>query len=98
MPNIKGIVLHNPDDPNDLTGVKILSGEVNTPDAHYTKSQIETYLLSHDIAHTETQINNFLSNAIKGEQIRVHIFSASPLKVTCIVANWNAVIPDNWWQ
>ena len=90
MPNIKGIDLSD--------GVKILSGEINTLSPHFTAAQITSYLASRSIAQTETQVNNFLSNAIKGEQIQIHIFSTSPLKVTCIVANLGVVIPPNWWE
>ena len=90
MPNIKGIDLSD--------GIKILSGEIHTPDAHYTEAQLANYLAAHTIAQTETFVNNYLSNAINNEQIRVHIFSTSPLKATCIMANPDVVIPANWWE
>jgi len=95
VPNIRGIELTD--------GVKILSGEKNTPDAQYSAAQFQAYLASHTIAQTETTVNNFLNNLLPAERVMVHIFSTSPLKVTCIVANrWNmdgtpVVIPDNWW-
>jgi len=90
MPNIKGIDLSD--------GVKILAGEVNTQDQKFSEADFVNYLATHTIEQTETQANNFLANACPGEQVRVHIFSASPLKVTCIVANADVVIPDNWWE
>ena len=95
MPNIRGIDLSD--------GVRILSGEITPPTAQYSAAQFPNYLASHSIAQTETTVNNFLENAIKGEQIRIHIFSVSPLKVTCVVANkFNQdgtpyVVPADWW-
>lgn len=89
MPNVKGIDLSD--------GIKIISGEKNTLDAHYNRAALENYLASHSIEQAETAANKFLGNAIKSEQIRVHIFSVSPLRYTCIVANQDVVIPNNWW-
>lgn len=89
MPNIKGIDLSG--------GIKILSGEINTADAHYSRANIEKYLSSHTIAKTEETVNSYLSNTIKDEQIRIHIYSVSPLRCICIVADPSVVIPDNWW-
>ena len=89
MPNIKGIDLSD--------GIKILSGEVNTADAWYAKAAMIADFGNKPIAQCETIANNFLANKFPGEQIQVHIFSLSPLKVTCIVANLGVVIPSDWW-
>lgn len=92
MPNIKGIDLSD--------GVKILSGNMNWGNIGLTAMQITSYLAGHTVAQAETYIASFLKAGMigQGEQIRVHIFTASPLKLTCIVANQDVVIPDNWWQ
>ena len=90
MPNIKGIDLSD--------GVQILSGEINTPNRHFTQADIEAYLATHDVAATEEQVNNFLASACPNDQIRVHIISTSPLQIACIVANRDYTIPDNWWE
>ena len=98
MPSIVGIDLSD--------GIKILLGKDNngvdvTP-GWYKKAALEAYLTgppAHTIAQTETFLNGWLTNAIgTGDQVKVHIFSASPLRYTCIVANTGVVIPTNWWE
>lgn len=89
MPNIKGIDLSD--------GIRIISGEVNTPDAWYNGTNLQNYLATHTIAQTETTVNAFLANVITTEQIRIHIFSISPLRYTCGVWNAGVTIPSNWW-
>lgn len=91
MPNIKGIDLSD--------GVKILSGNMTWGDISLTATQIQSYLNNHTITQTEAYINSFLKAGMigQGEQVRVHIFTTNPLKLTCIVANLDIAIPDNWW-
>ncbi len=99
-PSIAGIDLSD--------GIKILLGKdkngVEVPAAHYNTTALANYLANHTIAQTETRANNFLANYLPSDQVRVHIFSVSPLRYTCIVANkYNFdgtpyVIPANWWE
>lgn len=43
--------------------------------------------------------NNILPNITKGQyQMRVHVFSVSPLNLTVCAANIGETIPDNWWN
>lgn len=94
MPSIAGIDLSD--------GIKIMLGKdkagVDVAPAHYNAANLANYLASHTIAQTETTVNNFLANALTGDQVRIHIFSISPLRYTCIVANPGVVISANWWE
>lgn len=80
MPNIRGIDLSD--------GVTILDAS-NVPH-QFSAADIEAYLLTHDIAQTEAQAENWLNANYfddTNDQCKVKILSVSPLKVTCIVAN-----------
>lgn len=86
MPNIKGIDLSD--------GVKILSGTITKGDVHFNAAAIKKYntpQLAEDAA------NKWLAANMETEQVRVHVFSLDPLIVTCIVANKDVIIPDDWW-
>ncbi len=95
MPSIKGIDLSD--------GIKILLG-IGGADVHYNATALANYLSNHTIAQTETVVNNFLAGYLPSDQVKVHIFSVSPLKYICIVANrFNLdgtpyIIPANWWE
>jgi hypothetical protein len=87
VPNIKGIDLSD--------GVKILSGTITAPDIHFNAAAIKKYntpQLAEDAA------NKWFAFNFTTEQVRVHVYSLDPLKVTCIVANIGVPIPDNWWE
>jgi hypothetical protein len=93
MPSIAGI---------DLTdGIKILLGRdkngVVVAPVHYNATNLANYLASHTIAQTENTVNNFLANYLQSDQVRVHIFSVSPLRYTCLVADPGVTIPPDWW-
>ena len=94
MPNIKGIDLSD--------GIKILSGTGGT-DIEYPRVAMVVAFGSRTIAQCETIANNFLASRWAYDQIKVHIYSLTPLRYTTIVANWYNfdgtpyVIPDNWW-
>jgi len=94
MPSIAGIDLSD--------GIKILLGKnqqgVDVPPAWYNSTNLANYLAAHTIAQTETTVNKFLADRLNGDQVRIHIFSTSPLRYICIVANHDVVIPDNWWE
>lgn len=90
MPNIKGIDLSD--------GITILSGELNTPDAVLSRAEMLLHKLDWSVEKIENFCNDYLENKIKGEQIRVHIYSLDPLKYNVIVADPGVVIPDNWWE
>jgi len=94
MPSIAGIDLSD--------GVKIILGDGSVTELHLNAAAIRNYntpVLAEDAA------NKWFAKNYKEDQIRVHVFSLDPLKVTCIVANWRdpqtlepIVIPDNWWE
>jgi hypothetical protein len=94
MPSIAGIDLAD--------GIKILMGTGGT-NPQYTSAQLASYLAAHTIAQTETTVNNFLAGYLPSDQVKVHIFSVSPLKYTVYVSNRQKddgtpnVIPANWW-
>jgi hypothetical protein len=94
MPSIVGIDLSD--------GIKILLGKdkagVDVPPVWYNEANLTNYLASHTIAQTEDTVNKFLKEYFPSDQVMVHIFSTSPLKYTCIVADVGVVIPDNWWS
>ncbi|XUX01207.1 MAG: hypothetical protein TUN42_04255 [Dehalogenimonas sp.] len=96
MPNINRIDLSD--------GIRIVSGEINTPDVLYARAEMLASFTNKTIAQCEAIANNFLANRLPNEQVKVHIFSLSPLNFTVIVANKYLfdgtpyVIPDNWWM
>jgi len=97
MPSISGIELSD--------GIKILLGSdklgVQVTPAWYKKADLEAYLAgppAHTVAQAEAAVGTFLTNLLQGDQVRVHIFTVSPLTYTCIVANRDVVIPPNWWE
>jgi len=89
MPNIKGIDLTN--------GIKILAGEIGTPDALISKAEILLHKIDWSIEKIENFCNDYLENKIKYEQIRVHIYSLEPLRYNVIVADPSVEIPNDWW-
>lgn len=103
MPSIAGIDLSD--------GIKILLGNdrlgVQVTPAWYRHADLEAYLTgppAHTVAEAEDAAGKFLTNLLQSDQVKIHIFTVSPLKYTCIVANKIAedgtpyVIPDNWWE
>lgn len=90
MPNIKGI--------DKSEGIRIRSGEVNTPDALLNKAEVLLHRLDWPVDKIENFCNDYLESHIPYEQIRVHIYSLDPLSYNITVADPSFVIPDNWWE
>ena len=95
MPSIAGIDLSD--------GIRILTGRGGV-DISYSRAAMVADAGNKNITQVEDVFNNYLSNKWPYDQIRVHIYSLSPLSYTIIVANqFNFdgtpyVISANWWE
>jgi hypothetical protein len=50
------------------------------------------------IAKAETFANNWLASNVDGYQMRVHVFSLNPLRITIGTWDLGLDIPANWWE